>query len=53
MLTVTSVEECFEQAGEFIPERWYSKRHLIKNERAFAPFAQGLCCGFLLTILPG
>lgn len=42
-LIIVAVEECFERAGDFIPERWYSKREMIKNERAFAPFAQGLC----------
>ena len=35
------VEACFEQAEKFIPKRWYSKREMIKDERAFSPFAQG------------
>ncbi|KAL8651746.1 MAG: hypothetical protein Q9210_003077 [Variospora velana] len=39
--TLGRLEECFERAGEFVPERWYSKRDMITNERAFAPFAQG------------
>lgn len=51
VLIIVLVEECFEQAGEFIPERWYSKRDMIKNERAFAPFAQGLCCSFRIQDL--
>ena len=36
------VESCFEQAKEFIPERWYSKPEMIKNKSAYAPFALGL-----------
>ena len=36
-----SVEACFDQAEEYIPERWYSRREMIKDERAFYPFAQG------------
>ncbi|KAL8754101.1 MAG: hypothetical protein Q9184_005223 [Pyrenodesmia sp. 2 TL-2023] len=39
--TLGRLEECFERAEEFIPERWYSKRDMIKDGRAFAPFAQG------------
>ncbi|KAL8947425.1 MAG: hypothetical protein Q9222_006293 [Ikaeria aurantiellina] len=39
--TLGKLEECFERAGEFIPERWYSKREMVKDERAFSPFAQG------------
>ena len=36
------VESCFEQAKEFIPERWYSKPEMIKNKSAYAPFALGM-----------
>lgn len=39
--TLGKLEACFEQAEEFIPERWYSRREMIKDERAFSPFAQG------------
>lgn len=35
------VESCFEQANEFIPERWYSRPEMIREKRAFAPFALG------------
>ncbi|KAL8938660.1 MAG: hypothetical protein Q9216_003780 [Gyalolechia sp. 2 TL-2023] len=35
------LESCFENAMEFIPERWYSKPWMIKNKNAFAPFALG------------
>ncbi len=37
-----AVESCFEQAKDFVPERWYSKPEMIKDKRAFAPFAQGI-----------
>ena len=40
--TSKPVESCFEQATEFIPERWYSKPEMIKNKNAYAPFALGL-----------
>ncbi len=36
------VESCFEQATEFIPERWYSKPEMVKNKKAYAPFSLGL-----------
>ncbi|KAJ6160293.1 hypothetical protein N7470_003689 [Penicillium chermesinum] len=32
---------CYENAAEFIPERWYSKPELVKNKKAFAPFSTG------------
>ncbi|KAI0485117.1 cytochrome P450 [Xylariaceae sp. FL0804] len=35
------LEEAYEAPHEFIPERWYSKPELIKDKRAFAPFAMG------------
>lgn len=43
-----TVEACFEQADKFIPERWYSKRNMIKDERAFSPFAQGKRVPFVI-----
>jgi len=33
--------KCFENPGEFLPERWYSKPQLIKDKRGFSPFSQG------------
>ena len=39
------------QAEEFIPERWYSKREMIKDERAFSPFAQGSVVPLILHSL--
>ncbi|KAI1758434.1 cytochrome P450 [Xylaria castorea] len=35
------LEEAYEAPHDFIPERWYSKPELIKDKRAFAPFAMG------------
>ncbi|KAI0838122.1 cytochrome P450 [Hypoxylon sp. FL0890] len=35
------LEEAYEAPHDFIPERWYSKAELIKDKRAFAPFAMG------------
>ncbi|KAF4629298.1 hypothetical protein G7Y89_g8848 [Cudoniella acicularis] len=39
--TLGKLPSCFEKPGEFIPERWYSKPEMVKDKRAFAPFAQG------------
>lgn len=36
-----AVESCFERAEDFVPERWYSKPHMVKNKNAFAPFSIG------------
>lgn len=40
-------EDYYEQANEFIPERWYSKPEMIKHKNAFAPFSLGFenCIG--------
>ncbi|KAH7313675.1 cytochrome P450 [Stachybotrys elegans] len=45
-------EKCYEQPNSFIPERWYSKPELIKDNRAFMPFAQGRysCLGKSLAL---
>ncbi|KAI1114438.1 cytochrome P450 [Nemania sp. NC0429] len=34
-------EEAYKTPHDSIPERWYSKPELIKDKRAFAPFAMG------------
>ena len=34
-------EDNYEQAVEFVPERWYSKPDMIKHKNAFAPFSLG------------
>lgn len=36
-----TVESCFEQADEWIPERWHSQPELVNDARSFLPFAQG------------
>ncbi|KAI1327022.1 cytochrome P450 [Xylariaceae sp. FL0255] len=38
---IPGVEEAYDAPHDFIPERWYSKPELIKDKRAFAPFAMG------------
>lgn len=39
--TPALVESYYEHAEAFIPERWYSRPHLVKNKDAFAPFSKG------------
>jgi cytochrome P450 len=39
---LTAVESCYENAEQFIPERWYSKPEMIKYKAAFAPFSLGM-----------
>lgn len=39
--TIGRLESCFEKVERFIPERWNSSPTMIKDKRAFAPFAQG------------
>ena len=34
-------EDNYENALEFVPERWYSKPNMIKHKNAFAPFSLG------------
>ncbi|MCJ1237976.1 hypothetical protein MMC14_005963 [Varicellaria rhodocarpa] len=47
------LENCFKQAGEFIPERWYSKPDMILDKTAFAPFSSGRygCIGKNLALM--
>jgi tryprostatin B 6-hydroxylase len=44
------VEDCFERASEFVPERWNSKPEMVKNKRAYEPFSFGW---FSLSLLSG
>lgn len=37
------LDSCYEQPGEFIPERWYPDSKLVKNKIGFAPFSAGMC----------
>lgn len=39
--TIGRLESCFEEPEKFIPERWYSRIEMVKNRKAFMPFAQG------------
>ncbi|KAK0328681.1 hypothetical protein LTR82_000613 [Friedmanniomyces endolithicus] len=34
-------EASYEDAEKFVPERWYSKPHMVKRKEAFAPFSVG------------
>ncbi|KAJ5226531.1 hypothetical protein N7468_007756 [Penicillium chermesinum] len=51
--TMGRLESCYENAAEFIPERWYSKPELVKNKKAFAPFSTGpfSCVGKQLALM--
>ncbi|PHH78380.1 hypothetical protein CDD82_3073 [Ophiocordyceps australis] len=46
-------ENLFPRATEFIPERWFSSPHLIKDKTAFMPFAGGPynCAGQQLAMV--
>lgn len=35
-------ESNYEKAGEFVPERWYSRPEMIKNTVGYAPFSTGM-----------
>ncbi|MCJ1441787.1 MAG: hypothetical protein MMC23_002279 [Stictis urceolatum] len=39
--SLSRLESCFEHAEEFVPERWTTKQHMIKDKRAFNPFNNG------------
>ncbi|CAF9905510.1 MAG: hypothetical protein ALECFALPRED_001001 [Alectoria fallacina] len=45
--------DCFELAEEFIPRRWSSQPHLVKNKDAFVPFSIGAysCVGKNLALM--
>lgn len=36
------VETAFDNPHEFVPERWTTKRHMVKCPQAFSPFADGM-----------
>jgi len=40
-LTYVLDEASYEDAEKFVPERWYSKPHMVKLKEAFAPFSVG------------
>lgn len=35
------MESCFERPGEFLPERWCTAPHLVKDSAGFRPFGLG------------
>ncbi|KAI0528369.1 benzoate 4-monooxygenase cytochrome P450 [Xylaria digitata] len=51
--TFIPVGSAYEDPYSFIPERWYSKKCLIKDKRAFAPFGIGRtsCVGKKLVLM--
>ncbi|PNP46211.1 hypothetical protein TGAMA5MH_02246 [Trichoderma gamsii] len=50
--TIGRLEDCFEQASEFIPERWTTRPELVLNPAAYAPFGTGhhSCLGKTLAL---
>ncbi|KAI0599796.1 cytochrome P450 [Biscogniauxia sp. FL1348] len=51
--TVARREDCFERPNEFIPERWTTKPHLVRNKTAFMSWGMGtyMCVGKNLGLL--
>ncbi|CEL09984.1 hypothetical protein ASPCAL13111 [Aspergillus calidoustus] len=45
-------EDCFEDANQFIPERWTTRPEMVHNKAAFAPFGTGgkSCIGRALAM---
>ncbi|KAK3715124.1 hypothetical protein LTR37_007334 [Vermiconidia calcicola] len=39
--SISRNEDYYQDAKEFVPERWYSKPNMIKHKNAFAPFSLG------------
>lgn len=39
--SLARLESAYECADQFIPERWTTKTHMLRDRRAFAPFSQG------------
>ena len=35
-------EDCFVEAENFVPERWYERPEMVKNPSAFMPFGHGV-----------
>ncbi|MCJ1402819.1 hypothetical protein MMC11_006040 [Xylographa trunciseda] len=50
---ILSVDSCFERPNEFVPERWYSKPDMVRNQNAYFPFVAGTyaCLGKNLALL--
>ncbi|KAI0191340.1 cytochrome P450 [Astrocystis sublimbata] len=47
------LDTCYERANEWIPERWTTKKTMVKDARAFSPFSQGRynCVGKSLAMV--
>lgn len=52
LTTELLVEDCFERASEFIPERWTTRPEMVLNPAAYAPFGTGhhSCLGKTLAL---
>ncbi|GFP56517.1 cytochrome P450 monooxygenase nodW [Trichoderma asperellum] len=50
--TIGRLEDCFERASEFIPERWTTRPEMVLNPAAYAPFGTGhhSCLGKTLAL---
>jgi cytochrome P450 len=50
--SLARLESAYECADQYIPERWTTKPQMVKDSRAFAPFAQGRysCVGKALAM---
>ncbi|KAI1198636.1 cytochrome P450 [Nemania serpens] len=40
--SIGRLETAFDNPHEFVPERWTTKRHMVKCPQAFSPFADGM-----------
>lgn len=40
-LTFSAGEDCFENANEFVPERWTTHREMVRNIAAYNPWGTG------------
>ncbi|PVH73799.1 hypothetical protein DL98DRAFT_430569, partial [Cadophora sp. DSE1049] len=45
-------ESCFEQATEFIPERWTTRPEMVIDKRGYSPFSMGKLSPRLVYLLP-
>ncbi|KAL7944152.1 cytochrome P450 [Trichoderma barbatum] len=50
--TIGRLEECFERASDFVPERWTTRPEMVRNVAAYAPFGTGhhSCLGKTLAL---
>ena len=43
---ISPVESCYDLPNDFVPERWYSKPEMIKDDTGFSPFSVGAFYSF-------